>query len=324
MSKSEPKTVIICGAKRSGTTLIERLLDDIDHSFSFLDELFFFEYLYDIGEENVEAFIDIHRKAGAQELIDAVKKRQIFLFFEQGYSQGPGTVNKQKVPVRFEMKILEEELRQGLKLGGINTITDIWYLWVRAFCRGMHYDYQSIKAVVMKSPDYGKSVVTGNKYLFDPKIIIIVRNPYYAVDSLKRSREMRGLKLHALELINVLRDYGLLLNTIQDIECDQKKRQNTVIVKYERFLQNPKKTMRTIAGLMSIPFSNKFMKPTMNGSPWYGLSSFEKFNGISTKPSTRKIQTLNDWEIDLIKTHLQPFFRYFNYPLAIPERDNGL
>ena len=323
MGKNKLKTVIICGAKRSGTTLVERLLDNIESSFSFLDELHFFEYLYDIGEKNLQAFIDIHKNADFHELIEAVKLRQIFVFFEEGYSQGPGTVNKQKVPVQFDMNLLLEELRRGFKVDKLNTIADIWNLWVKAFCKGMFYDYDSIKNVIMKSPDYGKSAIAGYKYLKNVKVIFIIRNPFHAIDSLKRSREMRGLKLHAFELINVFRDYNLLLHTIQHIERNEKKRQNSFIIKYEDFLQNPKKKMRSLADFISIPFSQALMEPTMNGRPWYGLSSFDIMNGISKKPLSRKIKTLNDWEIDAIKSHLKAFFRYFNYSLAIPERENG-
>jgi hypothetical protein len=220
------------------------------------------------------------------------------------------------------MDLLLDELRQGLKVDDLQTIADIWKLWVKAFCKGMFYDYDSLKTVIMKSPDYGKSALSGFKHIKNTKVIFLIRNPFYAIDSLKRSREMRGLKLHVFELINVFRDYNLLLHTIQNIKKDEKRRQDSCIIKYEDFLQNPQKTMRSVADFISIPFSEEFMRPTMNGKPWYGLSSFDVLNGISKKPLSRKIKTLHDWEIETIKSHLMPFFRYFNYSLTVHEGEN--
>lgn len=317
-----PRTLIICGAKRSGTTLMERLLDGIECTFNFLDESFFFEYLYDIGEENIKAFIDVHKSADVEELIDGAKRRQLFLFFEGKYSQGAGTVNKQTVQVKFDDECLLQSLKVGLRSGKHETVSDIWHLWAEAFCKAMNYSYETIKTIVVKSPDYGKSAIMGQKYLENCLAIFMIRNPYYAIDSLKRSREMRGLKLHTFELINVCRDYRLLLNTVTHLKEKDKEQRNNMTIKYEDFVQDPEATMRRVAEFMSVPFSSDFLRPTMNGQEWYGLSSFDMLNGISKKPVARKIKVLNQWEIDTIGTQLLPFFRYFGYPLSVlPAKD---
>ncbi len=76
--------------------------------------------------------------------------------------------------------------------------------------------------------------------------------------------------------------------------------------------------MRKIADFMGLPFSERFLRPTMNGQDWYGLSSFDLMNGISDAPLSRGIKVLSPWEIDLILDHIPHVFKHFDYPLSVP------
>ncbi|MBD3426548.1 MAG: hypothetical protein GF409_04900 [Candidatus Omnitrophica bacterium] len=303
--------VIINGAKRSGNTLLQYLLDSVPGVFTFLDECYFLEYLYDIGEENIQSFVEIQKTANVKDLFESTRKRSLFHFYEQGYSP-KGTVNTQHINVEYDLDKLISTLDEMQKKMDDNVLS-VWEYWVSAVMRSMGQRIDNKDFTVFKCPDYGKSMLSAIKYLNDPKVIVMVRDPLYAIDSLKRSREIRNEKrLYLFELFNVINNYKFLLETLNNIN-ESKSKDRVMVIRYEDLTRNPLSVMQNLAGFTGIPFHPNMLEATLNGEKWYGESSFSKFNGISTESTTRDIRALNAWERGYITDQLKDFNGYFGY-----------
>jgi len=313
------KHIIITGAKRSGATFFLNLLDSAPETFSFLRDGWFFEYLYDMDSENIKGFIDLQKQSGIEMLTEGMKKRGMLPFFEKGYSQGPGTVNKQHISVHFDIKRLKSEFGKRQKdIDG--TVCSVWETWLRAYIAARGCDARKIKNVLFKCGDYAKSAVTALKHLKDVKVIIVIRDPRYAIDSLKRSRELRKEKdLHLFELFNTVNDYRLFLKNIRKAQGINSGA--VLVIKYEDIVREPARLMREVSYFLEIPFNEIMLRPTVNGKPWYGLSSFKKLNGISRFPKRRNIMALSRAEIEYINKKVSNFLRHFNY---IPSKQRVL
>ncbi len=307
--------VIITGAKRSGTSLIQYLFDSIPETFNFLDESFFLEYLYDIGQENIKAFIDIQQKAEIDELLKSTKGRYLFPCLDEKLGEAKGSVSRQVFQVDFDVERLKSTLRTEQKNIG-STVQAVWDYWLHALMDCMGHNDRNVRMAFFKSPDYGKSAVSALRYLGDSKIIMMVRDPRHAIDSLKITRQKRKVKIvHLFELLNIVKDYKFMKETVAAIMGSEKK-DSLKVVKFEELVGDPAGKMKEIAGFLEIPFHDSMLHPTFNGKEWHGWSSINSFEGISDEPLKRQVTALTDWEIDFIKTELADVIKYFGYPCA--------
>lgn len=175
------------------------------------------------------------------------------------------------------------------------------------------YDPKSVKFVFTKSPDYGKSAVVALKYLSRPKVIIIVRDPHYAIDSLKKSREMRGEKLlHLFNFFDEIINYKLLHRVIKDASVKANS-EKVKLIRYEDLVSDPERYMKELSDFIGIGYDKKMLEPTLNGEKWHGESSFRIFDGISTSEIKRGIKTLTEWEMNYIDIQIKDFLNEFGY-----------
>ncbi|MCM8790610.1 MAG: sulfotransferase [Candidatus Omnitrophica bacterium] len=309
--------VVISGAKRSGTTLLQYLFDSVPKVHTLLEESYFLEYLYDIEGWGLEHFLKLQKYAPLDELVTGSIKRSLFHVFEDGYAP-KGTINMQHIDIRYDMERLSKSLEEDrILLDG--TVKSVWDMWVRAMIRARGYDEAAFDFAVVKSPDYGKSALMALKYLDSSKVIIVVRNPLYAIDSLKKSRQLRREKeLHAFELLRVTADYDLLKRSMMLIDRSGLSGR-VMVIQYEHLVSTPEETMKKVAAFLGMAFDPSMCKPTLNGKDWNGESSFETFKGISNSPLKRGITTLSKWEVAFVKEALKDFCSYFGYT---EEKDN--
>jgi Sulfotransferase family len=311
MKNSLLRPVVITGAKRSGTTLIQTLLDTTPGVFNLLDESYLLEYVYDLGDENLGTFLKLFKELSNEELFDAVKKRDLFHFFEQGYTL-KGTVNKQHIDVQYDFKAMYSEL-ESLREYYDGTVQSLWRNWTKAIIKAMYKDSSQFEVGLFKSPDYGKSAIAAFKYFDDPHVIIVVRDPCYAIDSLKKSRQIRKEKeFYLFELLNVINDHKFLCKIVKELMATGNK-SKIKIIKYEEFVVNYKNQIKSIAEFIGVPFDDKMLEPTFNGHLWGGESSFHKYESVSVKSAQRKIETLTEWEQSFINKELIEFNNYFGY-----------
>lgn len=136
-----------------------------------------------------------------------------------------------------------------------------------------------------------------------------MRNPVFAIDSLRQTRRLRGEKqLSWPNLALIIRQFQKLHDRVGTLAGDR-----FLWVRYESLVAEPDVVMRRIADWLDIPFEPCLTEPTMLGNWWPGLSSFAATKGIESTPARREIMTLSPREVDVIRKHLAAFNDTFGY-----------
>lgn len=301
------KNIIISGPKRSGTTLINRLFDSHPGVIDLVDEAFFWEHVYDYKKNNLEAlFIDIFQRFDSHSLVEGMSDRAILPWLDGIYRQTDGVPYKQVVDTGFKTDVFIKEL-QGLK--DCESISRIWECLVNAYAEASSRDYSDCDTALIKSADYGKSILSAVDSLNNCRCVYIMRNPYYAIDSLKKARELRGAKiLHPFNMAEAIRDYCFFWDNREAILSEKTK-----LIRFEDLLVKPAEIMENVAGHLGIAYTDNLIMPTLANGDWVGLSSFTRTKGIDPSILKRGIKVLSRTEIDFIKTHLKSQLEYFDY-----------
>lgn len=300
------RTIIMSGPKRSGTTLINRLFDSQPGIIDMNDEAFFWEHAYKynaLGADSV--FVDIFRTFTPEALRDGFIDRDLLPWVEGEYQQN-AVAHEFKKAFDFDADAF---LRRLADLKGCETVLAVWHILVDAYADAMGCDYTGCDAVFIKGADYGRSILGGQALLDDCKGITIIRNPYFAIDSLKKSRTMRGAKvLNPFNLGEVVQDYLFWWNNREAIFGA-----DTFRLQYETLVDDPEPVMRGVADHIGIEFTDNLLTPTILGDPWGGLSSFAKTKGIDRSALERSLKVLDAEEIAFIGRSLGEVMDHFGY-----------
>lgn len=296
--------LIISGAPRSGTSLLYNLFDGHNDVAWLVDEGFLFEYLYELGSGGEAVLLDsVPRNVDA--VITGLRDKQVMPPVHLPYMQctARGSVSDVKISAPWD----EEAFRAALASRADPGISGLWRWLTLACLSGMGETPK--RYACMKSPDYGKSAVAALSTIEETRAIVILRDPLHAIDSLKRSRELRGEKLLTWPLIaKSIRDFQAMRERVAGLS-----RRNLRILRYESLVSDPEAEMRGIAEWLGIPFDISLLEPTMHGQHWPGISSFKATEGIETSPAERPIRALTSDEQALIRRHLADFRQAFGY-----------
>ncbi|KKU74129.1 MAG: hypothetical protein UX98_C0001G0059 [Parcubacteria group bacterium GW2011_GWA2_47_26] len=318
MSKSIDKTIIVSGPKRSGGTLLTRLFDSQPGIIHFIDEAFFWEHVYNYQERGQESlFIDAFKHFGRDDLMESFIDRDILPWLG-GVIRGIAPV-KYEVDLHFKKEVFLDHLA-GLKR--CTSIPEIWNCLVNAYAHSFPTDYSERDTAYMFIGDMGRSILSTKKVnLKNCRCIFFIRNPYHALDSLKKARmfsrdslldrtNRKSKTLHPINFAEVIKDYYFFWNNRSEIVDER-----TVLIRFEDLVAEPEKTMRDIADHVGIEFTDNLLKPTLCGQPHGYGSSFEQLTGVGRSVLSRKIQVLNESEISFIGKHLKPILDYFDYKM---------
>lgn len=299
------KTIVVTGPKRSGTTLLNRLFDNHSELIDVIDESFFWEHVYNHqirGLENL--FIDTFRNSDPTDLVEGMISRDLFACLNGVYSQVSNPPFS--MDIKFSRKIFTEYLSN---LKNCFTLSDIWYCLMEAYSEASSVDFSNREIAFIREGDWGKSTLATKNTLNKCSCIFIIRNPYSALDSLKRSRELRGQKiLHPINFSQVLCHYNFFWKN-KDKIIDER----TILIRYEDLLTFPEKIMKKISSHVGISFDDRLLIPTMLGKVWRSTSSFNSTSGIDISVKDRKLQCLTNNDLELIGAHLRPILDYFDY-----------
>lgn len=299
-------TVIVSGPKRSGTTLLNRLFDSQPGIIDFNDEGFFWEhvYRYDLVGHG-ELFLDLFRSFTPARLTEGFIDRDILPWIEGRYSQRAVAVEFD-VPLAFNTAVFKGSLGP---LAACESIEEVWETLVAAYVAGSARMYKGCGSCLIKTGDYGMSIMAGRKHLKNARFIFIMRNPFFALDSLKKSREIRKEKvLNPFNFGEAVRDYAFLWDNWANIA-----REDTVLVLYEDLLRKPREVMGRVAEHLGIPFTDNLLEPTLQGELWPGLSSFAETKGIDASILDRPLKVLAGHEVAYVRRHLKGLLDHFGY-----------
>jgi Sulfotransferase family len=296
--------LIISGAPRSGTTLLYNLFDGHSQIGWLVEEGFLFEYFDRIGIENAVDIVDaIPNNADA--LTAGLRSKQLMPPIHEPVLQGPerGSVTT----ITFAASWSEEKFRMALQMPRSDGIRGFWNHLANAYLAAMGQTPRHFAC--MKAPDFGRSARAVTRLISDARAITIVRNPLYALDSLKRSREMRNVKLFTWpEFAQNVFSFKEMERRLQEVDHTR-----NLVVRYESLVTEPEKTMRGVAQWLGIEFEQCLLEPTVLGKTWSGISSFQALCGIERAPLNRRVQTLTVREQDFIRRTLSTFFAKYRY-----------
>ncbi len=305
-------TIVVSAPKRSGGTLLTRLFDGQPGVCDFVDEGYFWEHAYNYESEGLEQlFVNIFKSFPVEEIENSLIDRDLLPWCEGVY--------KQTVPydITCDLDWNREVFLSHLdKLKGAKNISDLWNGLVYAYTQAVGKDYSNNRTAFLHGGDYGRAMLTTKKTLKKSKGIFVMRNPYYAMESLKKGRIIRDVNvLHPVNFGQNLSYYYFFWNN-----RDQILHEDTMLVRFEDIVMNPEETMRKIADHVDVEFTDNLLVPTLRGKSWVGDSSFHELKGIDKSTVSRPIKTLNNLEIDFIKENLKDLIDFFDYEL--PEVKN--
>jgi hypothetical protein len=296
--------LVLSGSPRSGTTLIYTLFDSHPEVLWLVSEGHFFEYLHDLGAANAGLFV---RAAGGspERLVEGLRDREMMPSLHLPYRQDEGTTSKLEVAIPWSERRFWASLRRN---GPIvpRSVRDLWALLAEAYAAGLGAG-GGARYACLKSPDYGKSAVAAVEHVPDARGIVIVRDPIKTLDSLKRSRDMRGAKrLTWSRLAEVIAELNAMADRVAAADPRRLR-----WFRYEALVREPGRLMRELAEWLGIAFAPSLTAPTILGAPWPGHSSFAPTDGVSTAPLERAVMTLEPAERDFIEGGLDRFRAVF-------------
>lgn len=298
MALRDSYPLIISGAPRSGTSLLYNLFDGHSEVAWLVDEGYLFEYLHEFCPDAADVFVDFVPD-DIQALVAGLRDKQVMPPVHRPYSQSlnRGTVSEVAIDAPWDEAAFEEALSRATDPG----IAGLWRRMVSALLAGMAQPVR--RFACLKSPDYGKSIESALALIGEARGIVIVRDPLYALDSLKRSRELRREQLLTWPLLaRHVRSFQQMHDRLGGTD-----RSRLMVVRYETLVAEPEPAMREIAGWLEIPFEPCLLEPTMRGQHWPGISSFRNTEGIDQRTSERPIEALTTGEQQLIRKHLADF-----------------
>ncbi len=304
MTLSENRPLIVSGAPRSGTSLLYNLFDGHPEIAWLVSEGYLFEYLNDIGTAAKQIFLDAVPK-DVDTLVDGLRDKQVIPPLHVPYRQSVkrGSVSEVEIDAPWN----EEAFRLSLARPREPGVDGLWRWLVAACLAGM--EEMPKKFACMKSPDYAKSASGALNSIDSARAIVIIRDPLYAIDSLKRSRELRNQKFLTWPLIaQNIWAFQEMYARVNAASPDRLR-----LVRYESLVVDPKQVMSEIAEWLGINFNPCLLEPTMRGQHWPGISSFKPTDGIESGPAERPIQALTKSEQDLVRRYLSDFRTAFDY-----------
>ena len=299
-------TIVVSGPKRSGTTLLNRLFDSHPGVVDLVDEAFFWEHVYNHKQQGTESlFVNIFRTYGPGDLAAGMMDRDILPWIDGRYRQ-PGVPHQQDLDLKFKHDLFLQELGRARECASVQ---ELWDCVVSAYARASAPDYSGCHTAFIKCADYGRSILAAQSTLEKCASVLIIRNPFSAIDSLKKSRELRNAKmLHPFNMAEVIGDYLFLWHKRSSLLAGK-----AMLVRFEDLVADPEPMMKAMAGHVGVEYTANLLSPTLRGQSWVGLSSFTKTAQIDRSIPHRDIQVLDEEDIDFIGQNLKELLDEYDY-----------
>ena len=149
----------------------------------------------------------------------------------------------------------------------------------------------------------------------DCRFVHIVRNPYAGLVALRRA-QTKGGRFPALadSALSFKNSYYFLFRNLEVLDGYH-------VLRYEDLLCESEETMRRVAEVLDLPFSESLLEPTLLGEPWGGNSTSDRpFDGVSRDPLTNWKEHITDLEIRIVNRLLAPVLDRFDYERQKPRR----
>jgi hypothetical protein len=256
--------LLIYGPRKSGTTLLQNLLDGGDQLLVFPTEMKL-KYLKDVFWENdIKKALQIFNKLSPIEHILGLDI--------QGY-------NKSIFSPQFSAAV-------GLR--------ELIYNCIRAVFNNIDSKPNNIKLWAIKEVggDTCQIVKLWRQMFIQGKVLMIVRKPLMVTRSVLRNRRKIGQKLNFFEIFKQVKDpYRVLTDQIKWINDP-----SFCFICYEDLTVNPHDTMRYVSEYLDISYESKFTTPTIFTNPVIVKTSSRETKEVFTEK--------RNWYSDLTKKEI--------------------
>tara|TARA_B100000989_G_C19531736_1_gene470390 strand:+ start:2773 stop:3732 length:960 start_codon:yes stop_codon:yes gene_type:complete len=290
------KLIFITGHRRSGSTLLGSLLDDVKGLCVYPGDISILYAYYPHFNNNNYSF--------------TFKIKKIEKIIKKTLNEREKTVKKK---INFENFI--KSFISKINNKNIDNIEKILKIlissYLKFYCK--KFKKKDIKYFVFKETSCSHLVLKINRYFKDIKFLFILRDPRAIYSSLKSGLNKYYKEDNLILMESMIKRLSIddrFITLIKDFLNKKIK-----IIKYEKLVDNPRKLMREISNFMSIKFDKKSLIPTVLGHKSLGNSYNIVISGISKKRKNNWKKSLTFDEINVIELFLQSYFNNFGYTL---------
>jgi hypothetical protein len=290
---SDRETYFVVGSPKSGTTLVQSLLDGHDDLFVFLPEMRYFQHkgLPSIVHQH-DGFGSVADYAVSAET-DEIRRR-ILSHEELTGLRGEGETPRNIPRDRVDADGFFDDARSVAAETDAELITGL----VDALARNSDYvdeDRTDELALVEKTPLQEEFAPTLDRWFSRAKFVHVVRNPYALVTSLRRRVQRGGRYPDVGRQV-----FEFPVASYYFMERNRRAIDDYHVLDYDGLLREPEPTVRALADFLDVPFTDSMTTPTIGTVPWAGNSMYDQsFEGISREPLDRWRDEISAFEIDL-------------------------
>ena len=306
------RPVFIVGSHKSGTTLLQRLLDGHPELFALPIEGHFFEWS---GFE-VQYPLRPTRRAGA----DLAERARLLM---EQFAEHQRRIKDDEVPKSGATRGFRgydiSTVRSFMERIEVESIQDLCVAYLQALYFGVEGEPPPGHVRLVEKSVENAEFVPFLKLMFpEARFLHVIRNPYTTHASIRAHRAgssplsfpFIGPSVRALE-----HTYRTLLQNMDLTGSDYK------VVRYETLVADSRGAMGEVADFLDVSWSDDLLKPTMLGEPWAGNSTTgEDFEGISASRADLDRDEITDLEVAALERIPDAIFRTFGYERLRPRR----
>ena len=320
--------VFITGAYRSGTTLLQHLLDGHSALATFpVENCIFRDYLFADRLPNPRARSLRHlgplmERRDFQGVLDVVFSNEKLDLPLHERTPLSGSMGDQVIYRPFDRekfaRLFPEFLADLSREEAGLEIEDVFDAYNAAFFEALGFtDVGRKKYLVNKCPEKGCCIDCYLTRFPTARIIHIVRDPRAVIASHKAGLPKRALFPHkrffqhvdiAHDAMSIMHDYG---------DCNR-----VLFMKYENLVQNIEVEMRRVAEFLDIAFDECLLQPTILGEDWTSNTSFSSGRTSSASVYTGNVSKytakLNELELWYTEAVCEDAMEQLGYALTKP------
>ena len=287
----------IVGSPKSGTSLLQSLLDNHDELFVMLPELRYFQHkgLPSITfQHSGWSYIhDYSIRDNVESIKSQILEHKEFTSLRSDTDMSPPrNISTENIDVDLFYETVEKSTP--------NDDADLVLTILKAMASCSDYvDDVSNRMLIENTPLQEEFASVLEHWFPSAKFIHIIRNPYALFSSLKNRITRRGIYPDIKTQITDMMEASYYYH-----EKNKQSIEDYYTLNYDSLLRNPNKEMKQIANYLNVEFTESLLQPTTAGVPWGGNSMHDDdYSGISKKPLTNWKEDLTEFEIQFVNDH---------------------
>lgn len=308
---SEPGPVFIVGNVKSGTSLLQSLLDGHPELFVLPVELKFFRYTglpYLSPSNRPLGRVDRWRsplpapgpRSPDDVLDDLLATGDLHRFLETG-----------TIPRNLDLRSVAfggDRFVSALRSRNFASLRELYVGIVECFRESLRVPAaRGASRFVEKTPRQEEFAGELHRWFPGARFVHVLRNPYANVHAELLGGRFQRERRH--------RVYRPLAKSLYQMERNARSLPGYRIVRYEDVVLRPDETLRSLARDLEIAFVDSMLEPTFLGIPWPGnsRSTGGDFRGIDPRPARAFVGEIDPVDVALVNRYFRPTLEKHGY-----------